>query len=125
MKIKEARNIVRKMIQWAMLAQGVPLDERPGLITEDLPTLLKANKMVEAANKRAQKRIDNIVKEKGGWEGKRSVQMTIAERGIAALYVAANFPGDIPGNTDVLAMHNNNIVVCLDKRYLQNEDEEE
>lgn len=121
MKLKEARNIVGKMVQWSMLAQGVTLDEKPEPITEDLQTLLKANRMVKVANDRSQKRIDKMVKEKGGWNGSRRVQMTIADRGIAALYVAANFIGDNPNGADVLAMHADNVVFCLKKYCLQDE----
>lgn len=122
MDIKQAREIVGKMISWSMMAQGIELPKRPGKITETLSELIKANKMVEKANKRSQDRIDKIVKEKGSWSGKRSIQMTIADRGIAALYVAANFHGDRPATADVLGMHGRNIVVCLDKNFLQEED---
>jgi hypothetical protein len=119
MNIKEARAIVGKMTHWTILSQGIELNERPGQITEDLPTLLKANRMVEKANERSKKRIDKIVAEKGSWKGKRSISMTIADRGIAALYVAASFEGDNPETADVLAMHNSNIVLCLDKRSIE------
>lgn len=125
MTVKEAKEIVGKMVLWSMLSQGVPLEEKPEQITEDLQTLLKANKIVEAANKRSQERIDKIVKEKGGWRGKRHVQMTIADRGIAALYVAANFPGDDPRNADILAMHKSNVVMCLNSTLLQSNDDED
>lgn len=124
MKIEEARAIVGKMVLWLMIANGVEPKQRPGKITEDLQTLLRANRMVEAAKKRASKRIDKIVAEKGAWKGRRSMPMTIADRGIAALYVAANFPGDNPKTANVLAMHGDNIVFCLDKNTLGGEDEE-
>lgn len=122
MKIKQAREIVGKMINWSMMGQGIDLPKRPEKITESLTDLIKANKMVEKANKRSHDRIDKIVKEKGSWKGSRHISMTIADRGIAALYVAANFPGDSPATADVLGMHNSNIVVCLNKNYLQEED---
>ena len=122
MNIKQAREIVGKMISWSMMAQGIELPKKPEKITETLTELIKANKMVEKANKRSHDRIDKIIKEKGSWNGKRSVQTTIADRGIAALYVAANFHGDRPATADVLGMHGRNIVVCLDKNFLQEED---
>lgn len=121
MKIKEARKIVGKMVVWSMISQGIEPTERPCAITENLATLLKANEMVEKANKRSSDRVNKIVEEKGEWHGTRKVSMTIADRGIAALYVAANFPGDDPKEADVLAKHNNNIVLCLNDRGL-NED---
>lgn len=98
MKLSDARRIVSKMVSWSMLSQGIPVEPVPGEITENLHTLLKANKLVEAANKRNKKK-----------------QMVIAERGIAALFVAANFSGDDPETADILAMHQTNIVVCLNK----------
>ena len=114
MKISEAREIVGKMIYRAMRSQGIELDEKPKPITEDLQTLLKANKIVEMANKRALKKM-----------GKHKIGMTIADRGIAALYVAIHFAGDNPRKADFLSMYENNIVVCLDSNYIQNEEEEE
>lgn len=68
------------MVQWSMMSQGVPLDKTPEPITEDLITLLKANRIVEKSRERSRKRIDKIIAEKGSWKGKRSVPMTIADR---------------------------------------------
>lgn len=101
MKLTEARQIVGKMVGWLMLSQGIPVEPTPGIITENLSTLLKANKLVEAANKYNKKK-----------------QMVIADRGIAALFVAANFSGDNPETADILAIHQTNIVVCLNKTEL-------
>lgn len=117
MKIKEARAIVAKMVKWSMLSQGIDI-ETPDLITEDLQSLLKANRIVEKSNERSKKRIDKIVAEKGSWKGSRSVQMTIADRGIAAIYVAANFQGDKPETAEILSEHDGNIVLCLNKSML-------
>ena len=121
MKLSEAKKIVGKMVQWTMLSQGITLNEKPDQITEDLATLLKANHMVVKSRERSNKRIDKIVAEKGKWKGRRSIPMTIADRGIAALYVAANFQGDKPATADCLAMHNDNVVFCLYQRMLGDE----
>ena len=123
MNIKEARKIVGKMVQWTMIANGVPISETPELITEDLPTLLKANNLVKRANKISQTRISKIVKEKGSWSGTRKMSMTIADRGIAALYVAANFTADNVTEADVIAQHGNAVVYVFDKRTIDNEQE--
>ena len=123
MNIKEARKIVGKMVQWTMIANGVPIAETPELITEDLAVLLRANRMVEAYKERSNKRIAKIIEQKGEWHGRRSVPMTISDRGIAALYVAANFYGDDPKKADVIAQQGNKIVFVLDKRYLEDEEE--
>lgn len=122
MNIKEARQIVKKMVLWTMIANGVTVNETPELITEDLPVLLKANRMVEAYKKRSDKRIAKVIEQKGEWRGRSLRPMTIADRGIAALYVAANFQGDNPNSADVLAQQGNNIVFVLDKRYLKDEE---
>jgi len=115
MKISEAKAIVGKMIRWSMLSIGVDV-EMPEPITEDLETLLKANKIVERANKRSRLRSEKTLKT-NGMSG-RTVSMTLDPRGIAALYVAANFHGDSPSTADILATHQNNIVFCINKNYL-------
>jgi len=107
MKLSEAKRILGKMVLWSMITQGIEPDEKPEPITEDLQTLLTANRMVEKANERSRKRVEKLGK------GSRSVSMTIADRGIAALYVAANFTGDNPDNADILAKHKDNLVFCL------------
>jgi hypothetical protein len=119
MKISEARKIVGKMVLWSMITQGIEPEEKPEPLTEDLQTLLKANRVVEKANDRSRKRVQNILSEKGQWKGRRSISMTIADRGIAALYVAANFKGDHPTNADILAKHNDNLVFCLSQSKIE------
>lgn len=117
MKISEARKIVGKMVQWSMLAQGIELDNVPEKITEDLPTLLKANRILEKYNERSKKRFVKIVAEKGIRKGRLIILLTLEDRQIAALYVAANFSGDA-----VLAMHNKNIVICLKEQNLKDKE---
>lgn len=116
MKLNEARTIVGKMIGWAMVNQGIisPGDENfPNPITEDLMTLLRANRIIERANERADLRGKAQIEKTGKATVRRS--MTIADRGIAALYVAANFRPDNPtlGPVDTLAYHNGAAVVCI------------
>lgn len=112
------------MTKWTMISQGIEC-ETPELITEDLKTLLKANEIVERANKRSSDRINKIVAEKGSWKGRRYVSMTHADRGIAALYVAANYQGDPSDKADILACHGDSLVFCLSKRMMSNNEEEE
>lgn len=117
MKLQEARKIVSKMIGWTMVNQGVISegDEKyPKPITEDLETLLLANKIVDSANKRNSAYADKQLKQKGK-SSTRRVYMTIADRGIAALYVAANFEGDDirMKQADTLAYHQGNIILCV------------
>jgi hypothetical protein len=125
MKISEAKAIVGKMVRWTMISQGIDLHDMPDRITEDLPTLLKANRIIQQANKRADARVKKIVAEKGSWKGSRKISMTIADRGIAALYVAANFQGDPSDKADILACHEDSLVFCLSKQMMSNNEEEE
>jgi hypothetical protein len=120
MKLSEARAIVAKMVQWSMIGMGVDNGRKPDPITEDLKTLLRANQMVENAEKRHTKRINKILEEKGHYKSKgHKTQMILADRGIAALYVAANFQGDDPGTADVLGCHMDNLVFCLSRNAIK------
>lgn len=129
MKLKEARSIVSKMIGWIMVNQGVISkgDEKyPEPITEDLETLLMANKIVDRANKKNKAYADKQFKEKGKSRTRR-VHMTIADRGIAALYVAANFEGNDIRFTeaDTLAYHQGNVILCVKYASVCHDNEEE
>lgn len=108
MKLKQAQDIVAKMVLWTMRANGITPKEIPQPITEDLKTLIRANDIVDKYNKIPAK------------EGKsKTIHMTLADRGIAAIYVAANFQGTTTDEVQVLAEHNNNIVICLNKNELK------
>jgi len=129
MKLQEARNIVSKMVGWAMVNQGVISegDEKyPEPITEDLETLLLANKIVDRANKRNKEYANKQLKKKGK-STTRCVYMTIADRGIAALYVAANFEGDDIRikQADTLAYHQGNVLLCVKYDSVCSDKEEE
>lgn len=128
MKLAEARKIVGKMIGWGFVNHGIisPEDRNyPEPITESLETLILANKIVERANKRNQKYADKRMAEVGHARCKRS--MTIADRGIAAIYVAANFRPDnlLFEKADTIAMHGNSVLLCVDRRSIQNPEDEE
>lgn len=129
MKLQEARNIVSRMIGWAMVNEGIISegDEKyPEPITEDLETLLMANKIVDRANKKNRAYADKQLKEKGKSRTRR-VYMTIADRGIAALYVAANFEGDDIRikQADTLAYHQGNVLLCVKYNSVCSDNEEE
>jgi len=112
MKISEARKIVSKLSRWFMFSQGITT-EKPEPITEDLKTLIKAMDIVKRCNKKAMAKT-----------GKHTIQTTMADRGIAALYVAANFTGDNPDTAEVLAIHGKNMVFCIDVDALPKEEGE-
>lgn len=123
MTLKEAKEIVGNLVGYVMTSNGIKPPKPLNPIKEDLITLLRANKMVKAANARAQKRIDKIVKVKGRWSGKRIIPMTISDRDIASIYVAANFRGDDPKEPDPIAIYGSNMVLCIN-RYLLPDDED-
>jgi hypothetical protein len=114
MSLSEAMKIVQKMCAWSMMAQGVPVGKEPEPITEDLQTLLSANRKVKKAK---QKIIKEIRKNPTTpvTRKKQPIRLTLSDRTIAALFVAANFPGNNPEKVDILGMHLDNIVLCVDK----------
>jgi hypothetical protein len=117
MSLSEAMRIVQKMSAWSMMAQGVPVGKEPEPITEDLQTLLSANRKVKKAKEKIVKEIRKnpsppLTRKK------QPIQLTLPDRTIAALFVAANFPGNNTENIDVLSMHGDNIVLCIDKKTL-------
>lgn len=117
MKINEAITIVSNMIGWIMVNQGIISEgdkNYPNPITESLETLLMANKIVDRANKKNKAYATKQLKEKGKSKT-RKVYMTIDDRCIAALYVAANFEGDDirMKKADTLAYHQGNVLLCV------------
>lgn len=112
------------MIKWTMIGQGIDINPTPAAITEDLKTLLKANEIIERYQARQSKQREKL-REQGRKSFKYKTSMTIADRGIAALYVAANFQGDPSEKADVLAAHGDSLVFCLSKRMMSNNEEEE
>ena len=89
MNLSTAQKTISIITRWQMYLQGV-IEEKPEKLDSKikLSELIEANSLVEAENKR---------KLNGQSEGKTeyksiSIQMTIADRLIAAVYVAMNYP---------------------------------
>lgn len=121
MKLEEAQKIVSKMIGWSMVSNGIISEEDdnyPEPITESLETLIEANRLVERENERQKELSSN---------GSRKISMTIADRGIAALYVAANFdPNDLRlEQADILAYHEGAAVLCVNYESCFSDNEED
>lgn len=97
MKIKEAKKIVGYIMAWQFVLMGVK--ERSEIIESikdfdikkySLLDLIKANKMVASENKRKEK-LAEYHRNKGHKVNGRTVHMILADRLIAAVYVALNF----------------------------------
>lgn len=106
MKISEAKQIIWTITKWQFYMQGI-VDEIPceSLSTDlSLEDLMRANKMVSVANKRKMKDQNDGKRKKG-----ISIQLTIDERLIAAIYVALHYPA----NGEAVAIMNMIGVGCV------------
>lgn len=116
MKLSEAKKIVGYVIEWQFVLMGVKarndLKEIIDLSKYSLADLIKANSIVDKhnSNKRRiqQKNAENGIKSKP-----ISIQMTLADRLIAAVYVALNFEAN--GQMQVLI--NDVAVACVKPKY--------
>jgi hypothetical protein len=116
MKLKEAKQIIGSIIDWQMELMGVVkrTDKHRNI---DLPKysledLIKANKAVEASNKRKEKKqkwqMENGVKQRG-----ITIHMILDDRIIAAAYTAMHFNP----NGEMIALINDIGVGCVKANY--------
>lgn len=111
MKRKEAKKLIGNLISCGLFANGI-LDDKPEKVTAALPDLLKANRVVERGNEAAQEK-----QRKNG--GSCSLSMTIADRGIAAMYTAASFEGGSLKEPNIVGYANGNYVLVIHERYFK------
>lgn len=112
MKIEIASAMIGDCLRNGLYSQGI-LDEKPPKIKcRSLQHLLRANKTVERVNKAKLKQ-----------RGPQSVQMTVAERGLAAMYTAMNFEGGTPDEPNVVGYANGNYVLVIRASSFQTEPE--
>lgn len=100
MSNKQAREIVGRLSQFVMYRMGV-IDDPIDHLEATLPELMKADQKVRALN-------DLQEKGKG-----RTLQTTIADRGIAAMYTAMRFEGGTPSNPNIVGYANGNYVMVV------------
>lgn len=100
MSNKEAREIVGRLSHFVMYQMGV-IDDPISHLKASLPDLLKADQKVRALNK---------VQEKGK---PRTLQTTVADRGIAAMYTAMSFEGGTPSEPNIVGYANGNYVMVI------------
>lgn len=115
MKRKDAKLLIGNLISCGLYANGI-IEDKPQKVTANLPDLLKANKAVERANKAA---TDRQRKEGGSC----SMSMTIADRGIAAMYTAASFVGGSLSEPNIVGYANGNYVLVINERHFKREEE--
>ena len=89
-------------LQNALYSQGI-LDEKPPKIKcRSLQHLLRANKALERSNRIKLKK-----------SGSQTISMTVAERGLAAMYTAMNFEGGTPDEPNIVGYANGNYVLVI------------
>lgn len=102
MKLEIASEMIGVCLRNGLYSQGI-LDEQPPKIKcRSLQHLLRANKTVEKDNKIKLKK-----------PGQHSIQMTVADRGLAAMYTAMNFEGGTPDEPNVVGYANGNYVLVI------------
>lgn len=118
MKVSEATKVIGAIIQWQMVLQGVV--ERDSIKSDldlrkySLEDLIKANKLVESNNRRKRKMQEYWRNKKGSANG-ISQQMTLADRLIAGVYVALNFPATNEVHVLINDIGVGNVVAKYDK----------
>lgn len=117
MKQKDARLLIGNLVSCGLYANGI-IGDKPGKVEAELADMLKANRIIEQANKRAR---DKQQREGGTC----SSQMTIADRGIAAMYVASAFAGGSPDEPNIIGYANGNYVIVISERHLKKALEDE
>jgi hypothetical protein len=97
MKLKEAQQIVSTIVNWQFVLQGVVSKDEAKLSVDlkkySLEELIKANKLVMSNNSRKAK-LQEYWRNKGCETKGISQQLTLADRLIAGVYTALNFPPD-------------------------------
>lgn len=102
MKHEIASKIIGACLRNGLYSQGI-LDEKPPKIEcRSLQHMLRANKTIEKDNKAKLKQ-----------PGPHTVQMTVADRGLAAMYTAMTFEGGTPDEPNVVGYANGNYVLVI------------
>jgi hypothetical protein len=117
MTIEKARELIGNLVQCGLYANGV-LDEKPANIEVSLAELMEANEIVKKAN-------DEAREKQRAEGGSCSIQMTVAERGIAAMFTAANFKGGSLSEPNIIGYGNGNYLLVVHERHFKREETEE
>lgn len=124
MKLAEAKKIVGYILEWQFILMGAKkrheLKDRIDLSKYSLEDLIKANKLVAANNNRKTKLAD-YNRGKGRKTKGYTIHSTLADRLIAAVYVALKFRP----NGEMVALIDDNGVGCVKADYTQLSEDDE
>lgn len=116
MKTSEAKSIVKTILEWQFVLQGivkrdeVQVDKK--LEEYSLSELIQANRLVKANNNRKTK-LQEYYRKKNGKANGISHQMTLADRVIAGVYFALHYPTN--GEASILI--NDIVAGCVPAKY--------
>lgn len=102
MKKEKAEILIGNCLRNGLYSQGIIDEQPPKISCRSLQSLLDANKLIVKSNK-----------EKLSLPGKHTVHMTIADRGLAAMYTAMNFEGGTPEEPNIVGYANGNYVIVI------------
>lgn len=109
MELEDARTLIKNCINHAMFGT-VGLGNTPDPFKcESLETIIEANEALKAWNESQ----DSIT------ETGRTTYMTIADRGIAAVFTAMHFEGGTPDEPNVVGYANGNYVLVISEQSLK------
>jgi len=111
MTLETAKKLIGNCVYCGLYANGI-IDDKPERIEVSLADLMEANRLVAEANEAAEKKQREE-------SGTCSVQMTVAERGLAAMYAAANFAGGSCEEPNIVGYANGNYVMVIHERHLK------
>lgn len=120
MKLKEAKEIVKCILDWQFVLMGVK--ERKEITSTivvekySLEDLIKANRLVESNNSRKSK-LAKYHRDKGHKANGYSISMMLDDRLIAAAYTALHF---FP-NGEAIVLINDIGVGCVEMKYTNDE----
>jgi hypothetical protein len=113
MSNKKAKDLISACIQNGMFHIGVIDEPGPRIDPElQLKDFLKANDKVEAINRTNTS------------PGPRTMYMTVADRGLAAIYTACNWEGGTPDEPNIVGYANGNFVMVIRASTIKFEEEE-
>jgi hypothetical protein len=116
MKLKEAKEIVRYILDWQFVLMGVKeredITENIDLSKYSLSDIITANSMVQSNNRRKEK-ISLYHSGKGHKTKGYSISMVLADRSIAAVYTGLSFPP----NSEAVGLIDDVAVGCVKARY--------
>lgn len=111
---QRARELISYCINATLYSQGI-IEDKPKRVECTLAELMEANSVLELFNQ--------VEDAKPG--GKKTRSMTVADRGLAAVYTGMSFVGGSPEEPNIVAYANGNYVMVIHERHLRRDQEKE